>query len=418
MIRKDSQNHFSQLLGNKDFLKIWICQGFSTTTINLVSFALIMKIFETTLSTITVSFVFIFLAIPAILIGPFSGVVIDMVDRRKALVFTSLAEAAIVFCFSLVGAKIWPVYGLILLFSSLQQFYVPAEGASLTTVVEKKNLPAANSLFLFTVYGGLLAGAGSASLLLRVFGRRVPFVIGSLFLLIAALASYLLPREKFMTPPRIRGWEKFFQELYAGYRFISQQQLVLFPILLLVFIQMTLSILAILFPSFAVQVLKIEVIDAGTFLILPAAIGAILGAVLATRLLGKLRKKRVICAGLFGFSGCLLSLSLVLPLLSDFRVPLAFTLMFFAGTAFVAVIIPTQTLIQQHTPSTLRGRVFGVLGFLGMVVSLIPTFLTAALAEVIGETWVIFLISLIILGLGIYGSRGRYALSANANHKL
>jgi len=404
------RNNFIEVLKNKNFIKIWSSQIFSQLTVNLLNFVLIIKIFESTHSTVAVSLFWFFWALPAIFLGPFSGTLIDFLGTRKILILSNLFQALVVLMYLPVRNSIWPIYSILLLYSFLNQFYLPAEAATLPGAVSKRLLPSANSLFLFTTYASLILGYGLAGPLIKLIGRQLPFVIGSLMLILAALIVRMLPSKTFskishkMSSQRLPD---FFKKLNEGYQFIRYNPTVLFPLLILVFSQIILTILAVLAPALVVKILNTDLVNISARLILPIGIGGILGMITTVKLLKNIRKRYLINSGFFLLSFSLFFLVLAVPHLHNyFKILGEIVLGLIAGFAFSLFTVPTQTLLQEKTPDNLRGRVFGVLGFLITISSVLPVLFVATVGEFLGEIWMILILATAIFTLGLFSLKG------------
>ncbi len=410
------KSSFFEVAKIKNFRKIWGSQILSQGTLNLINFVIILRIFEATHSTVAVSLVWIFYAIPATLLGPFSGTIVDLFQKRKILMYTTFFEAIIVLCYLLVKQKLWPIYSVIFLYSLVNQLYIPAEASTMPWVVSKNLLPVANSLFLFTIYGAFLVGFGLAGPLVRIVGHEVPFILGFVFLMTASLFVSGLPKEE--KKGKISDVQDFLIRVKEGYLFIKGEPSILFPLLLLVFSQVVVGIIAVLSPSLATEILSIDLLDAGPTLILPAGFGAIIGALGVTSLLRrKIRKKKIISFGFFLSAVSLLSIATVVPLLGSLRALVALGIAFLLGIGFVSIIIPVQTLLQEKTPEDKRGRVFGVLGFAITLTSILPVLLTATIAEILGTNFMIGIISLLVGVLGVYSLREPYEVYVQSDNR-
>lgn len=407
-----SKSPFIQVLKQKNFLKLWGSQLLSQTTLNLVNFVIILRIFEFTHSTVAVSLVWVFYALPAIFFGPFSGTFIDLLEKRKTLIWTNASQAIIVLGYLLVKQKVWPIYTVVFVYSLVNQLYIPAEASTLPGLVPKRLYAAANSIFMVTLYGAFLAGFTLAGPLIRLTGRETPFFIASALLGLAALSASLLPtslKSLRGETKRINHFNEFWSKVKEGYVFIKGHSLVLFPLLLIVLSEIIAGVIAVLAPSFAADILAIDLLDAGLVLVAPAGLGALIGAQGVVWALKKgRRKKQVITLGLFLASLVLFCLGLIVPNFVYARIHLTIALVFFMGISFVALIIPTQTLIQESTPEKLRGRVFGVLGFMITVAAILPVLLTATIADLLGVSWIIVLVALFIGILGVYSLKEPY----------
>jgi len=404
------RNNFIEVLKTRNFIKIWGSQVLSQFTVNLLNFVLILKIFQNTHSTVAVSIFWFFWALPAIFLGPFSGTLIDFLGTRRILILANLFQAVVVLFYLFVGSSVWPIYSILLLYSLLNQFYLPAEAATLPGAVAKRLLPAANSLFLFTTYAALILGYGFAGPLIKLIGHQFPFVFGSLMLILAAMAVWLLPAQIFSkttTKKHIASVPKFLKKLNEGYQFIRTNPNVLLPLLLLVFSQIILSVIAVLGPALVVKILKTDLLNIGERLILPIGLGGIVGMAVTVKLLRNVRKIRLINVGYFLLSISLFALVLAVPHLSPvFKILGEVLLGFLSGFAFSLFTLPTQTLLQEKTPDKLRGRVFGVLGFMITLASVFPVLFSATIGEFLGEIWMILILASVIFIIGLVSLKG------------
>jgi MFS family permease len=380
-------------------------------TVNLINFVIILRIFEKTGSTMAVSLVWLFYALPVVAVGPFAGTLIDWWDKRRVLILTTLGEAVMVLAYLLAWRKVWPIYGVILLFALINQFYFPTEGAMLPATVRRKKLPLANSLFLFTTYGTLLVGYSMAGGLIRLVGREWPFGLGAMFLGLASWLVARLPkdRRKVKKDWQEIGWVDFGERFREGWQFVRGEPRVLLPLALLAAVQMVISLLSVLAPSFAVETLGVDLLDAGLILILPVGVGALLTMRAVVRLLQKgTRKKRLISIGLFGSGGAMLVLALVIHRFAEIKVGLAMGVMTIVGASLVTLLVPVQTLVQEVTPERLRGRVFGLLSLGVTLASILPMLLAASITDILGVNVILTTIGLVIIGLGWYSQREFY----------
>lgn len=403
-----SKNPFFEVLKVNNFLKIWSSQILSMVTLNIINFVIVLRIFEVSHSTVAVSLVWTFYAIPALLVGPFSGTLVDLTDKKKILLLTTMFEAFIVLLYLFAKVKVWPIYSIIFLYSLVNQLYIPAEASTLTTVVPKKLFAAANTLFIFTIYGSFLLGFGLAGTLVRLVGRETPFLIAFVLLLTASLAVSLLPKGMRTDGDKIDGLPAFWARAKEGYEFIREHTKILYPLGLLVMSNVIVGVFAVIAPLFASEILGIELLDIGLVIILPVGLGAFLGAIWVVNLLKKIRKKRIISIGLFIQSLALIFFSLILPNLTIARIPISMFVTFLLGVGLVSLFIPAQTFIQEKTPEEFRGRVFGVLGFLFTLAAVLPILLVATIADIVGITSVIMILAILMGIVAFYSLREPY----------
>ncbi|MDP3954889.1 MAG: MFS transporter [bacterium] len=409
-----AKNRFFKVLKINNFLKIWSSQILSMVTVNIINFIIVLRIFEVTHSTVAVSLVWIFYAMPALLVGPFSGTLVDLTDKKKILLFATVLEAFIVLLYLVAKVKVWPIYTIIFLYSLVNQLYIPAEASTLSTVVPKKLFAAANTLFIFTIYGSVLLGFGLAGSLVRMVGRETPFLIAFLLLLMASFVVSLLPKGMRGETEKIDGFPAFWARAKEGYEFIRVHTEILYPLGLLVMSNVIVGVFAVIAPLFASEVLGIELLDIGLIMVLPAGLGAVLGAIWVINSLKRLRKKRIITIGLFLQSFALAFFSLILPNLAFAKIPASIFISFLLGVGLVSLFIPAQTFIQEKTPEKFRGRVFGVLGFLFTLAAVLPILLTATIADIVGITFVIMILAILMGFFAFYSLREPYLNSYEA----
>ena len=169
------------LLSNSNFLKLWTSQAFSLISISIVNYLLLLRLFQQTNSTLAVSFIWIAYSLPALLIGPFAATIVDLSDRKIMLVVTNLLQAITILLLIPIKTKLFLIYGVVFIYSFLNQFYLPAESASLPALIPSKNLPQANGFFFLTKQASSLIGIGLAGLLHQLFPVEISLVLCSAF---------------------------------------------------------------------------------------------------------------------------------------------------------------------------------------------------------------------------------------------
>ena len=185
---------FKSVIKNRNFLYIWFSQILSQLTINITNFLLLTRLFENTGSSIATSFLWVAYALPAILIGPFAAASVDMIAKRKILTITNLLQSLTILIYALLHrTSLFLLYGVALSYSFLNQFYIPAEAATLPSVVPKNHLPQANSLFFFTQQSSMILGFGLAGIFIQLLGFDKTLYLCAGFLLLAFASVTFLP---------------------------------------------------------------------------------------------------------------------------------------------------------------------------------------------------------------------------------
>jgi MFS family permease len=385
---------------NKNFKLLWTSQMLSQITVNMMNFLFLARIYTVTGSSIATSLLWISYALPAIFFGPIGAATVDLVNRKKILVITNLLQALTVFAYIFLHTEsIFLLYAVVIVYSLLNQFYVPAESATLPSVVSRKKLAHANSLFFLTQQVSLIVGFGLAGIIQKLIGFNGSLILCSSFLFIAFLSVYFLPNlaptkkipENFEDLLRT-----FFDHIIEGYRFIKNKKTVLYPLSLLFLIQVGLTMIIINLPIIAGEILKVSISYVGLLVVVPAGVGAILGSIYVNKLIKDgWRKKKIIDISLLVIVISVFTISLGLSYIpSVVRFIAGPILVTLVGIGFVGVNIPTLTYLQEVTPEWLRGRVFGNLWFLITIATIFPVMFSGVISEFFGVRTLLTLLAL------------------------
>jgi MFS family permease len=402
---------YKSIIKNRFFDYIWISQIFSQLTINIMNFVLLTRLFEVTGSAISTSLLWVAYALPAILIGPFASGIIDLVDKRKILIATNLLQAMTIFLFALSShLNIFVIYEVVFIYSLLNQFYVPSEASTLPIVLKGKNLAHGNSLFFITQQGSIVLGFAAAGILRSLFGFKETLFLCSGLLLVAFISTTFLPKikpDKSMPEKFEDAFFGFFNHIKDGYNFIKNERKVLTPVLLLIGFQVALQLCIVQFPILAKNILSIPLNAASLYILVPAGIGAIIGALTVPKMLKKdTRKKTVIDTSLLLVAFSLLIVTFVAPLFGhNFKTIISFLMFIVLGYGFVGVVIPSQTFLQESTPDDFRGRVFGNFTFMVIVTSVLPVLFSGTIVEVFGIRFLLFILSMFVIGVFIVSKK-------------
>lgn len=402
---------FTTLLKNKNFLKLWGAQLLSLVCAYMLVFVLMGRIYQSTGSTVAVGLLWGFFILPSIVLGLFIGVFLDYFSKKDILVFSNFFQALVVLFFIGIGPRIWPIYTVILLYSLCDEFFNPAVAVLLPSLVKKRELPAANSFFLFTTQGSLVLGSLIGGLILRFFNKIwFPFVLASVLLFLAALLTAFLEKDEPISPKKLEtSIIGFWRDMVEGYNFIKNEPKVLFPVILLAGLQIILGMGLIMLPTISNTILSINFADSPVILIAPAILGAIFGSLMVERALRKYLKRVLIINGLFFLGISILILSFI-SFLPHYLAVIGALLALMVGVSFVLMLIPLQVLVQENTPFGIRGRVFGTLNTLVTLAAAIPVLATVTLVDVMGVRLILTVGGLGLIVLALYAARGKYGI--------
>ena len=383
-----------KLFENKDFIKLWLSQILSQIAINLMNFYVLTRVFSQTKSSTAVAMIWIASALPALLFGPFSGPIVDSLSRRKAMIITNLLQAASI-SLLFFRHQLFSFYPVVFLYSFFDQIYLPSQQASIPGLVNRKYLSTANGLFLLTQQASVLLGFGLGGVLLALLGNTITVAIASGALIIAAISVYFLPKDQPRTGFMEKNIGRFWKDLLTGYKYVRWHREILLPLLMIVCSQIFVSVITIILPTFTHEVLNISLNYAGIILIVPGAIGALIVTYHLPRWLKSMRKKDIVQRGLI-IGGLTLILFSLVGLLPAGRALAGSVVAMGIGMALACITVPSQTLIQEKTPSWLRGRVYSQLSFLLIIATTLPILAAGTLADAIGVAPLMALMGIIL----------------------
>jgi MFS family permease len=417
---------------NRDFLLLWLAQAISQTAQNAIWYGIVVLVEQLSHSSTQLSIAVLTLIIPSVIFGVLAGVYVDRWDKRTVLIATNLIRGGIAFGYALfalpIGLPLIALYIVNFLFSTVGQFFAPAETAMIPTVVARNRLLQANSLFHLTFTASQLIGlVVLGPLLAKLVGVNGLFISMATAIVLCGALVWPLPSSRGEHNPAqptseeeaIRGvwhdvrdiWHFVIRDRVVG---LSMVQWTIGAILGLV--------IATLMPGFAERLLHVRAEDA-VFILAPAGIGMVLGTALLNRWGDRLEKHFLSNVGLFTVATCLALTGglafvvevvtsgdpplITLPLLGEVSilVPPVMGLALIAGLGFVAIMVPAQTLLQERAPVELRGRVFAVQLMLSNFASIVPLLLLGGLADLIGVDETLLLIGVLIAVAGAISLR-------------
>jgi MFS family permease len=417
---------------NRHFLLLWLAQAISQTAQNAIWYGIVVLVERLSHSSTQLSLAVLTLIIPSVVFGVLAGVYVDRWDKRTVLIATNLIRGCIAFTYAAFGLIAGLPLGLLFMinfaFSTVGQFFAPAETAMIPTVVARPRLLQANSLFHLTFTASQLIGlVVLGPLLAKVGGVDGLFVSMAAAIVLCGALVWPLPStrgEHDPAQPRteeeaIRG---LWQDVRDIWQFVFRERIVA-----LAMVQWTIGailglVVATLVPGFGERLLHVRPEDA-VFVMAPAGIGMVAGTAMINRWGDQIEKHFLSNVGLFTVALCLGSIGglallvavltsgnpplITLPALGEVSVlvlPVMF-LALIAGFGFVAIMVPAQTLLQERAPVELRGRVFAVQLMLSNLASIVPLLLLGGMADVIGVDKTLLLIGLLIAAAGIISVR-------------
>ena len=261
-------------------------QGISLIGTWMQLIALSWLVYKLTNSALLLGLVGFFSQVPAFVITPFTGVLVDRWNRHRILVATqtlSMIQAFILAFLTLTGhILVWHIVSLSLGLGLVNAFDMPARQAFVIEMVEKKeDLSNAIALNSAMVNGARLIGPAVAGILVATVGEGMCFLINgiSFIAVIIALLFMKLKKIKF----KVGTGYIMTKEIKEGFKYTFGFAPIRSILLLLGLVSLMGMPYTVLMPIFAKDILHGGSHTLG-FLMASAGIGAMIGGVyLASR---------------------------------------------------------------------------------------------------------------------------------------
>ncbi len=370
-----------------------------------------------------------------------AGVYVDRMDRRVVLIATNVIRAIAFIVVYFAGDFLPAILLLTFFVSTVTVFFAPAEAAMIPVLIPRHQLMSANSIFTITLNGAFAIGfALLGPLVVTIAGPETLILLVAALYFAAAAFCWTLPpapaprpgdglhaREVVGDAERAVG--STFAQLREGLSYIRENRAVSWSLVYLGIASSLIGVLGVLGPDFAKETLGLEPKDF-VVVVLPLGFGIVMGILLLNSYGRLLPRRRVIEVGLVALGVMLSLLSVAGPIsrflqqldesspvvnLSAITSLLAVVVLiaFIAGVAYAVVAIPAQTQLQEDLPEEVRGRVFGVLNMLISVASFLPIIVVGPISDLIGTTFVILLVAVVIGLSGIVSIIRRGPLQAS-----
>jgi len=311
-------------------------------------------VYQISHSDITLGIVGFAAAIPALIVSPWGGVIVDRVPKRALLIITQASAMILALILAVLTftntVQVWHVVVLAGGLGLVNAFDGPARQAFVVEMVGREDLTNAIALNSMMFNSARVIGPAIGGLLLATVGSGWCFLLNGLSYLavIAGLWAMQLPRQAVK-----RAVAAPLAEMASGLRYVWHQ-VDLFALLLvaLVYAVFGLSYATVL-PAFADQVLQAGATGYG-LLNAATGLGAVAGALIIARTGGGGHRGRLLVLASLAFPLVLLAFAF------NGLFPLALLLALALGLVFMVQFTLINTLLQLRVADEMRGRVLSL----------------------------------------------------------
>ncbi len=353
-------------------------------------------VYQLTHSDLALGIVGFAAAIPAVIVTPWGGVVVDRVPKRTLLILTQAGAMILAFILAvLTFTQVVQEWHIVLLAAALglvNSFDVPARQAFVVEMVGREDLPNGIALNSLMFNSARVIGPAMGGLLLALVGAGWCFTINGLSFLAVILGLWAM---QLSTRAPERSEEFTLTQLVNGLRYVSgQSELGGLLLLSLVFSVFGVSYATVM-PAFVEQVLRQGALVYG-WVTAATGIGAVAGAIVIANRSGTDWRGKWLVASSLGFPVVLAIFSFVTYL------PASLALAFGLGWGFMVQFAMLNTLLQTRVDDRLRGRVMALYSLTFFGFAPFGNLAVGALSERIGLSYAMGLFALISLVLSIW----------------
>ena len=342
-------------LRNPGFRLLWTGRAISSLGDQFYLVALPWLVLQLTSSSVALGTIMMTAAVPQAVFMLLGGAVSDRVSPRRVWMTTTSARTL---CVAVIGAlvwlhvlQLWQIYVLALAFGIADAFAAPAAQAFLPSVVEKEQLPAANSVTQATQQLAAIVGPAPAGIVVKALGTAWAFIIDAVSFLFVIAALWKLPDPP--PPPAAVRKTGVFHSIAQGLYYIAGDPALRSLLLLAVAVNFCLTgPMSIGLPWIAKSVFASPI--AFSVFVTSVAAGGLTGVLLAGWI--KPRKRGLLMLGVSAFIGACVAVFGLFANIAIFAVTL-----FAIGTAAGFLNVHIIAWFQQRVDREMLGRAMSVL---------------------------------------------------------
>lgn len=453
---------FRTLMRNRLFLRLWLAQLISQTIMNAANYALIIVTQKTGSGGFTAAAgAIVAFSLPALLFGAPAGVLVDRFDRRLVLWVSNFLRAIACIIFAIVlmvdSTPLLPVYILAFFIAMVGQFFAPAEGAAIPLLVRRDELIHALSLFNITftlaqatgliILGPLMLALiptfriGTAAHGLDFTSRQTLFIVIAVLYMVCVGLILSIPKARMRVNRQARDSSdvlfassdmsqvrRVYVSILQTGNFIRKDRRLVISVAQLALGGSLVAVIAMIAPGFVQQFFH-KPAELAALVFVPAGAGLILGSAITPNVARRLGYARTIAYGVIMVAG---SAALLIGTWAAARQifgvqafvgqPVYFVLMlmwtFAIGIGLDFINVPAQTMLQEHSPDWIKGRVLAVQAMILNGATIPFVLIMGRVADGFGLPLAVLVLAGIIASVGLLsvyiGSRSDSAQSASS----
>jgi MFS transporter, DHA3 family, macrolide efflux protein len=226
-----------QLLHDRNVKWLYAGQIISQVGDGVSKVALLWFVYAMTDSALKMSLIGVLQTIPPLLFGPFAGVLLDRMEKRRAMIVIDVVRTGLLATIPIlyaVGLLTLPwLYVLVFVIAMFSMAFGPALNATLPLIVHKDQLTRVNALMQSAMTIGQLLGPALSGILIAAIGAQNALYVNAGGFLISALCKLPL-RLPHIRPSRSSRnvWKQAVKDLREGIAFVFFKQRLMYLIII------------------------------------------------------------------------------------------------------------------------------------------------------------------------------------------
>jgi len=377
----------------RDFSLMWSGQLVSTIGSSLTDLTAGILVYQATGSALSVGLVLMATALPSLVVGLLAGVFVDRFHRKKIMISSDLLRAVLVASIPLAVAEfgLLALYVIVLLASTVKQFFDPAHESVLPDVASEQELASANAFLSISSFGSTAIGFAAAGILASIDITLAFYIDALTFLASAAFIYFVRIGPTVVAEATTVG--VVLGNLREGMGFLARTPMLRSAFLVGVPVFFSFGLWNVLLLPFAIKILGATEFEYGLQEGL-TSVGFVASSLLMAKYADRLREGQwlVLSIGLMGVFGVLYGLA---P-----NIWIAILLVMITGFLNSPASIARRLILQRNTPREMRGRVFSAF-FVSRDVVFLLGMAAAGLADYVDIRLLVVIASLVLVVTGV-----------------
>jgi MFS family permease len=326
--------------------------------------------------------------LPAILLLPFTGVIIDREDRRRLVMMLDAARAVVIVAVAFLAfagkAKVWELYAMNMLVAAGFWMFWPTITALIQELTPGDEFVHANTFLLAGVQGGWLIAGAIVGFVYNKIGLGGVLLIDVSTYVVSFLCYFAVRKGRHVVPRPAElhaeivaaetAVQKFFRELREGIHFLREhREIVMLGLSWALFLSAMMTGVVVT-PPLSDDVYHKGAVGYG-WLNGGWGVGAFVSAFYAPRFIRKFGARRSIAISL-GFLAVLMISAPTMPFLA-----LAVVVYALMGSGRGITGVAMNTSLMEQIPKHFMGRVQNTFYFAGTLLQVLQSYLVGAVAQ-------------------------------------